>query len=119
MSTVAERPSGTEPLEGVQVDGHERARPVVHVKDVGRPAEVLAELQRPATEEREAHEVVGGVRARRVVEVAAPEERLVIEQVHRHVGAGQARLVDGGPRVAAAERDAEGRRVARRAARAE
>ena len=47
------------PLDGIQVDGHQRGLPVVGVDDVGNEPERLAQLERAARQEREALEVVG------------------------------------------------------------
>ena len=47
------------PLDGVDVDGDQRGLPVVAVDDVGVEAERLAQLQRPARQEREPLQVVG------------------------------------------------------------
>ena len=77
------------PLDGVHVDGHERRLPVVGVDDVGHEAERLAQLQRAAREEGEALQVVGVALARRAVEVRAIEVAVVLEEVDRHVAAGQ------------------------------
>ena len=92
VSTVAARPSGPSRLDRVEVDGDERRRPVVDVDDVGRPVEVLAELQGAAAEKGEADEVVGGEPAGRIVEVAAPEEAQVVEEVDGDVAPGDDRL---------------------------
>ena len=99
-------------FDRVEVDGDERRRPVVDVHHVGRPAEVLAELDRAATQEGEADQVVVRPRAGRVVEVAAAEEGEVVEEVDRHVALRDCRLRHARPRFAPAERDAERRGAA-------
>ena len=61
------------PLDGVDVDRHQRGLPVVAVDDVGDEAERLAQLQRAARQEREALQVVGVALGRRAVEIRAVE----------------------------------------------
>ena len=104
---------GAARLDGVEEHGHERGGPVVDVEDVGRPPQVFAELDRAARQQAEAQQVVARHGARRIVEVAATEHLLVVQQVDGDVGARQARLEHAAPRVAGAERDAEGGGVAR------
>ena len=88
------------PLDGVDVDRHQRRLPVVAVDDVGEEAERLAQLQRSARQEREAFEVVGVALGRRTVEVGPVEVAVVLEAVERDVAARE--LADAHARARAA-----------------
>ena len=73
---------------GVEPDRHEAAGPVVAVDDVGRPAELEAEVEGGAAEEDEAFVVVGETAGGVRVDLGAAEEPLVFEEVGFGFGAG-------------------------------
>jgi len=74
-------------VEGLFQEGHERRLPVVRVKDVGREAETLADLENRATEVREPQRLVGvvGVERRPSIEAGA------VDEVDRCFGTGKLR----------------------------
>ena len=77
------------PLDGVDVDRDERRLPVVRVDHVGNPAERLRQLERAPRQEGEALEVVRVGVGRGPVEVRAVEVAVMLEEVDRHLAAGQ------------------------------
>ena len=81
----------------------------MHVDDVGQPVPVAAELRGGQAQQAEAERVVAELRAVGIVDAAAREKAVVLDEPNRHAAIGRAAPDAAAVHFAAAARDQAGR----------